>query len=229
MDQKKTRQPLRLTDIFSSQMLLTHQNSSLYDGENVNVSNASLLFKEDGNPFVSNLTKRLAAAMQQHSSKQNKWLRQIEKITAVRNEDNLYATRTKRNLNKSLRSSSIGSLIERQERFKYDEMGSKEPSQWWRHKSPERDTEKPADLQNRVNGFYASVRGSDVAYVTMNAKNTNTMLWSTSPTNRTKRGESMKKDIAVLPTVRRKSKIFRGYNKTMEPAAYVFAAKAPVE
>lgn len=52
------------------------------------------------------------------------------------------------------------------------------------------------------------------------------MLWSTSPTKQVTRGESMKKDIAKMPVVRRKSKIFRGYNKSMEPAEVQFSSKA---
>jgi len=36
----------------------------------------------------------------------------------------------------------------------------------------------------------------------------------------------MKKDIAKMPVVRRKSKIFRGYNKSMEPAEVQFSSKA---
>ena len=67
--------------MINSQMLQTHQQSSIIAGEH-NTSNQSLLFGEGGKSFTSNLTKRLAAAMMNHSSKQNKWLSQIEKIKA---------------------------------------------------------------------------------------------------------------------------------------------------
>lgn len=56
--------------------------------------------------------------------------------------------------NLSLRKKSLGSLIERQSTFKYDEEGSKKPSSFWAHKSPKRNEQNPADLQNRVNKFY---------------------------------------------------------------------------
>lgn len=135
----------------------------------------------------------------------------------------------KRKLNKSLCGTSIGSLIERQTGFEYDEFGSKKPGVFWRHKSPMRDETNPADLQNRVNGFYQNMRGSDVAYVTTDTKNPNTMLWSTSPTNRMKRGESIKKDVAHAPVVRKRSKIFRGYNKTIDPPSTYFASKHHTE
>lgn len=36
----------------------------------------------------------------------------------------------------------------------------------------------------------------------------------------------MKKDIATMPIVRRKSKIFKGYNKSMEPSEHQFNSKA---
>ena len=97
---------------------------------------------------------------------------------------------------------------------------------FWAHKSPKRDENNPADLQNRVNSFYQNCRGSDVAYVTTHVKNPRTMLWSTSPTNRMGRGEASKKDIAKMPVVRKKSKIFRGYSKPVAPAHLTFSAKA---
>ena len=125
-------------------------------------------------------------------------------------------THTKKKLYRSLRGSSLGSLIERQVSFAYDDHGSKKPGHFWAHKSPKRDVDNPADLQLRVNDFYQKVRGSDVAFVTTHVKNPRTMLWSTSPTNRKIRGEASKKDIAKMPIVKKKSKIFRGYNKTIE-------------
>ena len=56
------------------------------------------------------------------------------------------ASFSKRKLMRSLRDSSVGSLIERQKLFNYDEQGSKKPSQFWAHKSPKRDMDNPADL-----------------------------------------------------------------------------------
>lgn len=133
----------------------------------------------------------------------------------------------KKKLMKKLRQSSIGSLIERQTSFAYDSQGSKKPGHFWAHKSPMRDEQNPADLQNRVNGFYQDVRGSDVAYVTTQTRNEATMLFATSPTNRVRRGKSNALDIAKQPPKRRKSRIFRGYNKTIEPCENTFSSKSP--
>ena len=80
-----------------------------------------------------------------------------------------------------------------------------------------------------MNSFYQNVRGSDVAYVTTDSKNPRVMLWSTSPTNRNKRGEAAKKDVAKMPPTRRKSKIFRGYNKTIEPSETIYQSKVFTE
>ena len=55
------------------------------------------------------------------------------------------------------------------------------------------------------------------------------MLWSTSPKNRVNRGQSLKKDIARKPAVRKKSKIFQGYSKTIEPPTSYFSSKAVLE
>jgi len=55
-------------------------------------------------------------------------------------------TLTKKMYNRSLRNSSLGSLLERQASFKYDEQGSKQPGYFWKHKSPKRDHLNPADL-----------------------------------------------------------------------------------
>ena len=74
-------------------------------------------------------------------------------------------TFSKKKLLRSLRESSVGSLIERQQTFAYDETGSKKPGMFWAHKPPCREVNNPADLQARVNSFYQDVRGSDVAYV----------------------------------------------------------------
>ena len=104
-------------------------------------------------------------------------------------------------------------------------MGSKRPSQFWAHKSPKRDEQNPADLQNRVNSFYQNVRGSDVAFVTTHTKNPNTMLWSTSPTGRKDRGQASIKDIAKLPVQKKKKNVFRGYNKTIVPPDTTFSSK----
>ena len=98
---------------------------------------------------------------------------------------------------------------------------------FWAHKSPRRDEDNPADLQDRVNGFYQNVRDSDVAYVTTQTRNEATMLFATSPTGRSRRGKSNQLDIAKQPPKRRKSKIFRGYNKTIEPAESTFNSKSP--
>jgi len=65
-----------------------------------------------------------------------------------------------------LRDKRLGSLIERQTTFKYDEHGTKIPGPFWANKSPKRSEKGQADLQNRINYFYQQVRGSDVAYVT---------------------------------------------------------------
>lgn len=65
--------------------------------------------------------------------------------------------------------------------------------------------------------------------MTTQTKNEKTMLWSTSPTGRKNRGESMKKDIAKIPIVRRKSKIFRGYNKTIVPPDQTYSSKVHLE
>lgn len=101
-----------------------------------------------------NLTKRLAAAAQKHTTLQCKWNKQIEKITAHRARDEMNTTQSKKKLSKTLRDTSLGSLLERQATFQYDEHGSKKPGHFWQHKSPRRDMDNPADLQNRVNQFY---------------------------------------------------------------------------
>lgn len=96
---------------------------------------------------------------------------------------------------------------------------------FWAHKSPKRDEKNRADLQKRVNSFYQNCRQSDVAYVTTHRKNPSTMLWSTSPTNRSGRGEALKKDIATMPTKRRPSRLFKGYTKTIEPSDTIYNSK----
>ena len=143
----------------------------------------------------------------------------------MRDHEDPSLSHARKALHRSLRNSSLGSLLERQATFTYDEFGSKKPSLLWQHKSPKRNAENPADLQNRVNDFYQNVRGSDVAYVTTHTKNPKTMLFATSPTRKTNRGKSDAKDIAKMPTVRRKSKIFRAYNKTIEPSDQIFDSK----
>ena len=81
-----------------------------------------------GASFQSNLTQKMADAMKRHTSLQFKWLKQIEKIKGVREKEDLNTTHARKLLSKKLRKSSLGSLIERQQTFKYDEMGSKQPS-----------------------------------------------------------------------------------------------------
>ena len=51
--------------------------------------------------------------MQKHTDLQSKWLKQIEKIAKKKGKDDIALTTTKRMMNRSLRNSSIGSLIER--------------------------------------------------------------------------------------------------------------------
>ena len=150
-------------------------------------SNDSLLSGLN-NTFTSNLSKKLANAMRQHSSLQFKWLKQIETIKKIKDRKDINITYARRKLNKSLSKKGLGTLLERQASYELDEEGSKKPSTFWQHKSPKRDVQNPANLQKRVNGFYQSCRGSDVAYVTTHTKNPKTMLWSTSPTNRQGRG-----------------------------------------
>ena len=179
--------------------------------------------------FQSNLSVRMAEAMKKHTSLQFKWLKQIERINGLRDQDDFNTTHARKLLNKKLRKNSLGSLIERQSTFKYDEMGSKQPSKFWAHKSPKRNEENPADLQNRVNFFYQNVRGSDVAFVTTHTKNPKTMLWSTSPTGRRDRGQATKKDIANLPVPKKKSNVFRGYNKTIVPPDTTFSSKVHLD
>mmetsp|Transcript_27308 Transcript_27308/g.33963 ORF Transcript_27308/g.33963 Transcript_27308/m.33963 type:complete len:90 (+) Transcript_27308:1659-1928(+) len=53
------------------------------------------------------------------------------------------------------------------------------------------------------------------------------MLWSTSPTGRSRRGKGIDKDIAKKPVKRRRSKVFRGYNKTIEPSEHTYNSKSP--
>ena len=96
--------------------------------------------------------------MQKHTDLQSKWLKQIEKIAKKKGKDDIALTTTKRMMNRSLRNSSIGSLIERQNSFTYDDQGSKKPSMFWAHKSPKRDEVNKADLQKRVNSFYQDCR-----------------------------------------------------------------------
>ncbi len=61
--------------------------------------------------------------------------------------------------------------------------------------------------------------------MTTHTKNPKTMLFATSPTNKAKRGVSESKDIAKMPTLRKKSKVFRAYNKTIEPSTIIFDSK----
>ena len=51
-------------------------------------------------------------------------------------------------------NTSLGSLIERQSTFKYDNDGVKTPGHFWENKAPEKDPNRKADLQDRVNNFY---------------------------------------------------------------------------
>ena len=64
----------------------------------------------------------------------------------MRGKDDMNTSHARKQLQRKLRKSSVGSLIERQETFKYDELGSRRPSMFWAHKSPKRDDDNPADL-----------------------------------------------------------------------------------
>lgn len=182
--------------------------------ETLQQSGDNHIFNQTSGSLSTSMTmsKRLANATSKHTNLLSKWNKQIDQITAQRASININMTQSKKKLEKTLRNTSLGSLMERQATFKYDEHGSKKSGFYWQHKSPRRDLDNPADLQRRVNQFYQNCRGSDVAYVTTQQKNPGTMLWSTSPTNRMSRGESIKKDIANLPKVSKKSKVFRGYS-----------------
>ena len=80
-------------------------------------SDDNLLDSSINQSFDSNMTVRLANAVQKHTSLQTKWLEQIERITKKRAQDNISLTKTKRMMNRSLQNSPIGSLIERQNTF----------------------------------------------------------------------------------------------------------------
>ena len=135
-------------------------------------------------------------------------------------------SKTKKQLTKKLMNSSLGSLVERQGTFKYDDEGVKKPGHFWENKAPQKDPLRKADLQHRVNDFYQKCRGSDVAYITTQTKNTGTMLWSTSPTRLLNRGETLKKDITMQPKAQKKSKIFSGYDfAKQEDQSVLFSSK----
>jgi len=82
---------------------------------------------------------------------------------------------------------------------------------YWKPRHDSKRKEIKADLQGRMNGFYQSIRESDVAFITTQTKNEHVMLWSTSPTQSKSRGSSLKKDVTRQPPRRRTSKIFRSY------------------
>ena len=75
-------------------------------------SNDSLLAGFN-NSFTSNLSKKLAKAMLQHTSLQSKWLKQIEMIKKVKNKKNPHQSFAKKRLNRSLSKKKLGTLLER--------------------------------------------------------------------------------------------------------------------
>ena len=108
----------------------------------------------------------MVQAINRHSGAQQNWFKQIEKISAMRNAFDVHAPYHKKKMNRTLRDNSLGSLLERQQVFAYDPQGSKKPGFFWAHKQPKRDEDNPPDLQKRMNGFYQSMRDSDVTYTT---------------------------------------------------------------
>ena len=115
----------------------------------------------------------------------------------MRDKANLNDTKMKRTLSKKLTLKGVPGMIDRQKDFGYDEAGVKIPSMFWKHKERARNrTRDTPDLQTRANGFFQTMRGGDVAYITTQTKNPTTMLWSTAPTKRAIRGASLHKDVA---------------------------------
>ena len=51
--------------------------------------------------------------MLKHSTSQSNWLKQIEQIKSRQCKEDMNLTQTKKKLNRSLRKSSLGSLLER--------------------------------------------------------------------------------------------------------------------
>ena len=80
-------------------------------------SEENLLFNQTSGSLMTNnsmhLSKRLANAAQKHTSLQFKWNKQIEKITAQRALPEMNTTVSKKKLQRSLRNTSLGSLMER--------------------------------------------------------------------------------------------------------------------
>ena len=148
--------------------------------------------------FATALSVRLSKALSKHSNTQTNWIKQIAKIKEMRDRSNLNDTRMKRQLSKKLTLKGIPGVIVRQKDFGYDEHGVKIPSMFWKHKGSARVRSKDTpDLQSRRNGFFQTMRGGDVAYITTQTKNPMTMLWSTAPTKRKDRGASLHKDMAL--------------------------------
>ena len=83
-------------------------------------------------------------------------------------------------------------MIQRQKDFGYDDMGVKIPGLFWQSKGSARVRSRDTpDLQARRNGFFQTMRGGDMAYITTQTKNPTTMLWSTAPAKRAVRGASL--------------------------------------
>lgn len=58
---------MKLSDIFNSQMLNSEKDGA--------IGSQNSLFQDGNNTFTSNLSKRLAQAMLQHTSAQGKWFK----------------------------------------------------------------------------------------------------------------------------------------------------------
>ena len=63
----KARPSMKLSDIFNSQMLNSEKDGA--------IGSQNSLFQDGNNTFTSNLSKRLAQAMLQHTSAQGKWFK----------------------------------------------------------------------------------------------------------------------------------------------------------
>jgi hypothetical protein len=109
------------------------------------------------------------------------------------------------------------SLIDQQETFGYNADGTRKTNPYgttdiFRKYSKElehKDRPIKADLQPRLNKFFQNVNDSDVAYIVTQMKNSQTMLFSTSPTRAASRNKAAAKDIRFQKKgSQKKTKVF---------------------
>ena len=84
MHEMKERKKLRLTDLFSPNMMKTDRSNNLTTNFEGLTSENSITFLNENSSLVSSLSKRLAQAMQKHITSSYKWHKQTDILRKAR-------------------------------------------------------------------------------------------------------------------------------------------------